>query len=337
MTRGRNPLDILPSMAGDLGRVDTELAASVDSRIPFLTEIASHLITAGGKRIRPGFCIAAAATGLATDQPAKLDVIRGGAAVELVHLGSLYHDDVMDAAPSRHFVASVNELWGNHRAILAGDFLLARSSEIAASLGVEVAALLGATISRLVEGQTLEMQHLHDLERSEAAYWASIDGKTAALLATSCRVGGIVAGLPREHIELVTAFGRAYGTAFQVVDDVLDLVSNDSDMGKPTGHDMSEGVYTLPVLRHLAADPGGELSSLLNASMTDSDCARAAALVRGSGALDDAIGEARRLAGEAAVALGDLPPSPGVTALLAASEHLVRSVEAAAAHPTAAR
>lgn len=323
-------------MAGDLARVDAELASSVESSIPFLTEIASHLIVAGGKRIRPGFCIAAAATSFAEDQPAAHDVIRGGASVELVHLGSLYHDDVMDAAPSRHFVASVNELWGNHRAILAGDFLLARASEIAAALGVEVAALLGATISRLVEGQTLEMQHLYDRERSEAAYWASIDGKTASLLATSCRVGGIVADLPRDHIELVTVFGRAYGTAFQVVDDVLDLVSNDSDMGKPTGHDMSEGVYTLPVIRHLAAHPDDELSSLLGATMSDADCARAAALVRASGALESAIDEARRLAKEAAGALTELPPSPGVTGLLAASDHLVRSVEAAAAHPTVA-
>lgn len=324
-------------MTGDLARVDAELAASVQSTIPFLTEIASHLITAGGKRIRPGFCIAAAATAHNEDQPAIHDVIRGAASVELVHLGSLYHDDVMDGAASRHFVASVNELWGNHRAILAGDFLLARASEIGAALGVEVAGLLGATISRLVEGQTLEMQHLFDLERSEAAYWASIDGKTAALLATSCRIGGIVADLPRPQIDLVTEFGRAYGTAFQVVDDVLDLVSTDADMGKPTGHDLAEGVYTLPVIHHLAESPDGELAALLTTTMSDADCARGAEIVRGSGAVDAAIAEARRLAASAAASLAELPPSPGVTGLLAASEHLVRSVEAAAAHPSGAR
>jgi len=291
-------------MAGDLARVDAELAASVQSNIPFLTEIASHLITAGGKRIRPGFCIAAAATAASEDRSADHDVIRGGAAVELVHLGSLYHDDVMDGAASRHFVASVNELWGNHRAILAGDFLLARASEIAAALGVEVAALLGATISRLVEGQTLEMQHLYDPARSEAAYWTSVDGKTASLLATACRVGGIVAGLPRDHIEVLTEFGRTYGTAFQVVDDVLDLVSNDTDMGKPTGHDLAEGVYTLPVIRHLTAHPGDELATLLTTTMTDAECARAAAIVRSSGPVDEAIHEARRLAHTATSSLG---------------------------------
>jgi heptaprenyl diphosphate synthase len=323
-------------MTADLRRVDEELLGSVTSSIPFLTEIASHLIHAGGKRIRPGFAIASAATAFTEDRPAEHDVIRGGAAVELVHLGSLYHDDVMDDATSRHFVASVNELWGNHRAILAGDFLLARASEIGASLGVEVAGLLGATISRLVEGQTLEMQHLFDPARTVEAYWHSIDGKTASLLATACRIGGIVGELPRDHIDAVTAFGRCYGTAFQVVDDVLDLVSTDDDMGKPTGHDLAEGVYTLPVLLCLAGPSGDQLRAQLGPSMDAAACAAAAAVVRSSGAVEEAVAEAHRLATRAVDALAGLPPSPGVTGLHAAAEHLIRSVEsAAAAHPAA--
>jgi heptaprenyl diphosphate synthase len=318
-------------MEADLDRVDEHLLVSVDSAIPFLTEIASHLIRAGGKRIRPGFAIAAAATAHTSDQPAAFDVIRGGAAVELVHLGSLYHDDVMDAATSRHFVSSVNELWGNHRAILAGDFLLARASEIGADLGVEVAGLLGATISRLVEGQTLEMQHLFDTSRSIDDYWQSIDGKTAALLATACRVGGLVGALPRDGIDAVTTFGRLYGTAFQVVDDVLDLVSSDTDLGKPTGHDLAEGVYTLPVLLCLDGSSGDELRAMLSRSMDDEACSRAAAVVRASGAIEAAVADARALAARAFQTLEELPPSPGVTGLRAASDHLVRSVEAAAA------
>jgi heptaprenyl diphosphate synthase len=323
-------------MTADLARVDEELLGSVESSIPFLTEIASHLIHAGGKRIRPGFAIASAATAYATDQPAARDVIRGGAAVELVHLGSLYHDDVMDDASSRHFVASVNELWGNHRAILAGDFLLARASEIGASLGVEVAGLLGATISRLVEGQTLEMQHLFDPARTVDAYWRSIDGKTASLLATACRVGGIVGELPRDHIDAVTSFGRLYGTAFQVVDDVLDLVSTDDDMGKPTGHDLAEGVYTLPVLLCLAGPSGDQLRSLLAPTMDGATCRDAAAVVRASGAVEEAVEEAHRLATDAVAAIDGLPASPGVTGLRAAADHLIESVEAAAAtHPAA--
>src|SRR4051794_9634745 len=159
----------------------------------------------------------------------------GAVAVELVHLGSLYHDDVRDEARTRRTVESVNARWGNLQAILAGDFLLARASEIAASLGTEVAKLLAATISRLCEGQILELQHTYNLERSETAYLSSIAGKTAALYSTACRIGSIVAELPREEVEALTAFGHAYGMAFQVVDDILDLVASDEQLGKPAG------------------------------------------------------------------------------------------------------
>ena len=196
-------------MATDLDRVETALLDSVRSSEDFLTEIASHLISAGGKRVRPGFCIAAAATTLGADAPAQQAAITGGVAVELVHLGSLYHDDVMDEAETRRTVESVNARWGNMRAILAGDFLLARASELAAGLGVEVAALLAATIGRLCEGQLLEVQHAHDSARTEEAYLRSIDGKTASLLASACRIGGIVMEASEEHIEALSAL-RAF-------------------------------------------------------------------------------------------------------------------------------
>jgi len=321
-------------MAGDLGRVQAELEVVVQTPNPFLTEIASHLVTAGGKRIRPGFAIAAAATALSEDRPALEDVIRGGAAIELVHLGSLYHDDVIDDAVTRHFVPSVNSLWGNHRAILAGDFLLARASEIAASLGVEVAGLLGATISNLVEGQILELQTQFDPTRSEAGYLRSIENKTAALLATACRTGAIVADLSRDRIEALTRFGRAYGMAFQIVDDVLDLVSSDDDLGKPSGHDLEEGVYTLPVISALATERSDELRSLLVRNISETDRLNAVRIVRSSGAIDGAIDMARRFAAEATGILVDFGTSPGVDGLGAAADYLVASVERAATQPT---
>jgi len=320
-------------MEANLARVQSELELVVQTPNPFLTEIASHLITAGGKRIRPGFSIAAAATGSNDDGPAHNDVIRGGAAIELVHLGSLYHDDVIDDAVTRHFVPSVNTLWGNHRAILAGDFLLARASEIAASLGVEVAGLLGATISNLVEGQILELQTQFDPTRSEDSYLRSIENKTAALLATACRTGAIVAGLPRERIDALTRFGRAYGMAFQIVDDVLDLVSSDDDLGKPSGHDLEEGVYTLPVIRALQTDRGPELASLLVPDISDGDRLAAVKLVRSAGTIDASIAEARAFAAEATEVLAGFEPSTGATGLSAAADYLVASVERAAAQP----
>ncbi len=327
---GRNPLTIVPTMAADLERVQAELELVVQTPNAFLTEIASHLITAGGKRIRPGFTIAAAATALTEDAPAADAVIRGGAAVELVHLGSLYHDDVIDAAVSRHFVDSVNSLWGNHKAILAGDFLLARASEIAASLGVEVAGLLGATISRLVEGQILELQSLYDPSRDEATYLRSIEGKTAALLATSCRTGAIVAELDREQKDVLSRFGEVYGIAFQIVDDVLDLVATEAEMGKPTGHDLQEGVYTLPVIYALAESGSDELRSLLHADITPEERDRAVALVRASRGIDEAIAVARRHAAEGVQLLESLEPSVGGRGLAAAADYLVANVETAA-------
>ncbi|MCZ7627880.1 MAG: polyprenyl synthetase family protein [Microthrixaceae bacterium] len=158
---------------------------------------------------------------------------------------------------------------GNMRAILAGDFLLARASELAAGLGVEVAALLAATIGRLCEGQLLELQHAHDSTRTEASYLRSIDGKTASLLASACRIGGIVTQASDEHIEALDTFGHSYGMAFQMVDDVLDLVSTEAELGKPAGHDMEEGIYTLPVLHTLASPDGEALTELLGEDMDD--------------------------------------------------------------------
>lgn len=327
---GTNPLERLPGVEADLAKVEDRLLESVHSTDPFLTDIASHLILAGGKRVRPGFCIAAAATGFDAPRAADDDVLMGAVSVELVHLGSLYHDDVMDDSPTRRSVESVNSRWGNHRAILAGDYLLARASEIAASLGVEVAGLLASTIARLCEGQLLELRHTYDTARTEDEYLRSIDGKTAALLASACRIGGIVGGLPRPTIDALTTFGRCYGLAFQIVDDVLDLTASAEQLGKPAGHDLVEGVYTLPVLRTLAGPDGPALRELLAEQPGPGDLDDALALVRGSGQVEAAVGVARTYANEAQAALLELLPSPGLTGLTAAADHLIDSVEAAA-------
>lgn len=328
---GTNPLQVMPSMADSLARVEAGLHDAVASADPFLTEIASHLIAAGGKRVRPGFSIASAATASTTDGPASADAITGAVAVELVHLGSLYHDDVMDEASIRRTVDSVNARWGNLKAILAGDFLLARASEMAASLGVEVAGLLAQTIGRLCEGQLLELRYAFDLSRTEELYLRSIDGKTASLLGASCRIGGIVGDIPREHTDALTTFGHSYGMAFQIVDDVLDLVSTEAEMGKPTGHDLEEGVYTLPVLYTLDGPHGAELQSLLGGPIDADARERAAEIVRDGDGIPRAIRRASEFADEGRAALRSLPDSPGVVGLWAAADYLLDSVEAAAA------
>jgi heptaprenyl diphosphate synthase len=323
-----SPLLQLPVLQADLSRVEQELVASVRSEDPFLTEVASHLIRAGGKRVRPAFAVSSAGTRQPQLRPASREVILGAVSVELVHLGSLYHDDVMDDATTRRTVESVNARWGNLKAILAGDYLLAKASEIAASLGTEVAGLLAATIGRLCEGQVLELQHVFDVTRSESAYLTSIEGKTASLLATACRIGALVGGLPRDDVERLTSFGRDFGMAFQIVDDVLDVIATDEEIGKPSGHDLLEGVYTLPVIRTLegggaAAD---RLRELLGGPLSPAELSEARELIRSNGAVDGALDTARRYVDTALGALAPLGEAEAVEALAAAARHLLTSV-----------
>src|SRR5262245_40942791 len=249
-------------MESDLARVEAALRLAVRTDDDYLTELASHLIVAGGKRLRPVVAMAAART--RADEVAD-PVVQGGVSVELVHLGSLYHDDVIDEAETRRGVETVNAKWGNLQAILAGDFLLSRASEIAASLGTEVAALLARTIGWLCEGEIEQLRHTYDVNRPEDSYLVSIQGKTASLYGTAARIGGIVGGLDRSRIDALTAWGNAFGMVFQIVDDILDVTDTTEQLGKPAGHDLVEGVYTLPVLRTLAmgGGVGEELASLL--------------------------------------------------------------------------
>lgn len=323
-----SPLDQLPTLSNDLIRVEEQLHLSVETDNELLQDIAAHLISAGGKRVRPGFCITSAAAATADFAPAEHEVILGAVAVELVHQGSLYHDDVMDSAETRRTVESVNSKWGNHQAILAGDFLLGRASEIAASLGVEVAGLLASTISQLCDGQVRELEYVYRVDRSEESYLKSIDGKTASLLAAACRIGGIVAGLDRDRIDLLTTFGRSYGMAFQVVDDILDLTATDEELGKPAGNDLIEGVYTLPVIRALAhEDAGPTLQRLLGRPIDTTARDEARSLVKSCGALQSAHGDARRFADQANDALRSFADTAGGSALKAAADHLVDKVE----------
>ncbi len=316
----------LPGLDDQRGRIEEELRRSVAGDDAFLTEVASHLISAGGHRWRPVLTVSAALVGGAK---VTQDVVRGACAVELVHLGSLYHDDVIDEAPTRRTVESVNARWGNLLAIVAGDFLLARASEIAASLGTEVAGLLAATIGRLCEGEVQELRTAYQTDRSEAVYFASIAGKTASLLSAACRIGGLVSGLDRAAVDALTTFGEAFGTVFQIVDDIKDLVLSDSELGKPAGHDLIEGVYTLPVLRALAtADAGPELRALLGRPVERPEADKARAIVIGSGGLESAVLTAREWADRAGRALAPLGADEPVATLAALPHALLDQLPA---------
>ncbi len=301
----------LPGLDEGLSRVEAELRQAGAAPEPVLSEVASHLVTAGGKRLRPALLLAAtSAAGAALGaQP-----VLGAVSVELVHLGSLYHDDVIDEASSRRGVPSANARWGNLVAILTGDFLLAKASEIAAGLGTEVVRVLATTIGRLCQGELVQLRHSYSTGRTEVAYFDAISSKTASLLAASTRIGGLVAGAPPAAVEALTRFGHAFGMAFQIWDDVNDLVRTEAELGKPAGHDILEGTYTLPVIRALAdPDTGPEIDALLGRPLEPADLDKVRDMVLATGAVRSSINEGRRWAEEAAEALA-LLPAPGPSA-----------------------
>lgn len=295
----------LPGLDEGLARVEEELHRAVSSPEPLLSEVAAHLVDAGGKRLRPALVLAAAT---ATGSDAVGPVVGGAVSVELVHMGSLYHDDVIDDASSRRGVESVNARWGNLVAILTGDFLLAKASEIAAGLGAEVVTVLANAIGQLCQGEMSQLHYSFSTNRPEAAYMDAIESKTASLLSASTRIGALVAGASRPEVEAVGRFGRAFGMAFQIWDDVRDLVCTEAELGKPAGHDMLEGTYTLPVIRALA-DPvaGAELSALLGRPLDGPELDKARYMIMATDAVRDSIAEGRRWADVAAQAINDLP------------------------------
>jgi heptaprenyl diphosphate synthase len=221
----------------------------------------------------------------------------------------------------RRNVESVNSRFGNLVAIVAGDFLLARSAEIAAGLGVEIAALLAATLGELCQGQVAEVRAAFQVDRSKDDYSTAIAGKTASLMATSCRIGALTGGLDRDQVDAFTDFGRCFGMIFQVRDDILDVVGTEADLGKPAGQDLAEGIYTLPVLLTLD-DPvhGPELRDLLGQPLGVPEQEKARSIVAGSGAIAASVQVARGYA-EAAATAALAGPSPVLAEALTRLAH----------------
>jgi heptaprenyl diphosphate synthase len=313
----------LPAVDEHLRRIERALRAAVRTEDPFLTQVAGHLAQAGGKRVRPVMVLASSHAG---GGDLGDGVVRGAVAVELVHLGSLYHDDVMDEADSRRGVPSVNATWGNLTAVLVGDLLMARASEIAAALGADIAGLLASTIVELCSGEVAQLQSSFDIRRSEEEYFRAITGKTASLTGCATRMGAMVGGVEPAGIKALTAYGRAFGMTFQVWDDILDLVGSPEQLGKPAGHDMVEGTYTLPVIRALASPAvGGELAALLGGPLDPPARDKARDLIIGSDAIPATVAEARRWADRAASALAPLRGRGDDEALdaMAAAGHLL--------------
>ena len=301
----RDFIDI-PDVWERVDRVEDRLFEVSTTDDPFLTEIAQHLLAAGGKRFRPVLSQLAAEFGPARDHR----LIEAGAAVELIHIGSLYHDDVIDRAETRRGTVSVNTKWGNAQAILAGDFLIARGSELAAaSLGLETVRLLARTYTELVVGQALELRLTGDLAHGPAEHYRVMGGKTASLIRTAARMGALAADAPSSHVEALSVATWELGMVFQITDDALDLVATDEQLGKPAGSDIQEGVYTLPVLRALSGPSGARIAALLGRGMpfAEETVAEVIGLVREGGYIDGVIDECVTRLDVASEAIASLP------------------------------
>ena len=241
----------IPSLWENLEKLEKRLFEVTVSEDDYLTEISQYLIDAGGKRFRPMISLLAGELGSGD----KEKVIDAGISVELIHLGSLYHDDVIDEATTRRGVESTNRKWNATLAILAGDYLLARSSELAAdNLGLESVKLLASTYAELVVGQTKEVQFSFKTTHSTDDYLEVIGGKTASLIRTSAKLGAMAANCPDNLINSISSWAWHNGIIFQITDDILDLNSDSETLGKPAGNDILEGTYTLPVLLALEKD-----------------------------------------------------------------------------------
>jgi len=270
-----------------LDQVEQALEKSVKVEASgLLSETSSYLIAAGGKRFRAMLVLLSGYFGDPTDPR----LIPGSVAIELVHLATLYHDDVIDEADARRGAPSANMRWDNTVAILSGDFLFARASEISTELGTDVCRLLARTIAILCDGQIREVDSSAKVEQPEDNYLEIIRRKTASLIATSCRLGGMLSDATPEHTDTIEEFGDALGMAFQLSDDIMDITASQLELGKEPGSDLRLGVYTAPVLHALAHDEHREeLARILGHGAPDGEMLdRALEIVRGGGSIDHA-------------------------------------------------
>ncbi|MFJ9148293.1 polyprenyl synthetase family protein [Streptomyces sp. NPDC102270] len=302
-----------------LTAVEEGLLEATKSEVPFITEAAQHLVRAGGKRFRPLLVMLAAQFG----DPYAPGLVPSAVVVELTHLATLYHDDVMDEAEVRRGVDSANTRWGNSVAVLTGDFLFARASHILADLGPEAVRVQSEAFERLVTGQILETAGPQDGRDPVEHYLDVLGGKTGSLVAVSCRFGAMMSGADETVVDVLTQYGERLGVAFQLADDVLDIASDSRESGKTPGTDLREGIPTMPVLRlreraaRLGLAEDIALCELLDSDLTDdARLAEALAALRTHPALEQARRDTVRYAQDARAALAPLRECDAKAALM---------------------
>ena len=271
----------------DLEALEKQLLEAVKSPVELVTEIGTHLVTAGGKRLRPAMYFLAARCG----KSYNLDrAIHLAVALEMIHMASLVHDDVIDNADTRRGKATANARWGNQLSILSGDYLFANAFYLVASnnYGTRVNTQLARLICDLSAGEIIQNKEIYTACCDVDEYYERIAWKTANFIAVSCQLGGDVAGLDEKFIDALYEYGYCIGMAFQLTDDLLDLISDTEKLGKPAGNDIFQGIATLPTIRALSVSPDKDelMSIVTNRSMTDADVARAIEIVKASDGIE---------------------------------------------------
>ena len=301
------------SLLADMARVEELMRSHIKGDYPLVIETSRHLVEAGGKRLRPLLTLLAAQFG----DPSNYDIIKAAVCCELTHLATLYHDDVMDDAVLRRGVISANKKWDNAVAILTGDYLFSKVSDMLADIGPEAVKLQAKTFERLVIGQIKETQGKSEGLSQIDHYMKVVADKTGSLIATSARFGALLSGASTQTVEALTKFGEKIGVAFQVADDLLDISSDETASGKTPGTDLKEGVPTLVTLYVIAANNPADkdLIAKLNGPISESDLPGVITQLRSHKALTEVKDYLANVANEANGLLADLPEGVAKEAL----------------------
>jgi octaprenyl-diphosphate synthase len=314
--------DLYGPIAADLEEVERVLARELRGGRPGVAEVVDHVRHYRGKRLRPVLLLLAArACGRVVPAHHVL-----GAVVEMIHTATLVHDDVLDGARLRRRVATVNAVWGVQTSVLLGDFLFTRAFHLASTLGdARACQLIGAATDRVCEGELCQVLQRGNLGLTEAEYFDVIDGKTAALTACCCHLGALYSGAPAAVVGCLERFGRRVGLAFQIADDLLDLVGEEETAGKSLGTDLEQQKLTLPLIRLLASGPEGLAARVRQVLAEPGNHKREALrpLLAEGDSLDYARQRAEELAREARDELSCLPPSPCRAVLEAVTDRVV--------------
>jgi heptaprenyl diphosphate synthase len=310
------------SVRAGLDKIEEQLRTAVDSQDAFVAATARHLVEAGGKRFRPMVSMLAAHFG----DPSRPEIVPAAVVCEITHLATLYHDDVMDEARVRRGAESANARWDNTVAILTGDFLFSRASNILADLGPYAVRLQARTFERLVIGQIHETVGPGPDVDPISHYLSVLIDKTGSLIATAAEFGAHYAGCGEDIVDRLRTFGEQIGVAFQISDDILDVASDSTESGKTPGTDLREGIATLPVLYALRGTSSADsrLRSLVSRPLVDdAEHAEALRLLRASSAMEEARATLRSYADTARSTLAGLPDVPARGALEVLAEIVI--------------